>query len=206
MRDFSFINKMGEEDTYLFKRCIRKLLDVTFILADKDERLYDFISSESNQYNANIYLAVIGYKVVVEERMKVAMLQQSEEDAETVGLKKSNLYHFDTKQMRLLLVLWMLFLERIGYEEKVYVTVGMIIDKCKVYQMSLTPSEFKNAYRIFKRFSLIDYDDDIHNEEGKVRLYPSLQFCLDIGQLKQVMAEYVSNDAEEVLEREESDE
>lgn len=209
MGDFSFINKMGDEDAYLFKRCIRKLLDVTFILADRDERLYDFISSESNQYNANMYLAAIGYKVVVEERMKVAMLQQSDEDTETVGLKKSNLYHFDTRQMKLLLVLWLLFLERMGYEERVYVTVGNIIDKCKMYQITLTPAEFKNAYRVFKRFSLIDYNDDIHTEEGKVRLYPSLQFCLDIGQLKQVMAEYISDDKdieEEIPESEDADE
>ena len=76
MNDFTFMKKMNEEDAYLFKRCIRKMLDTTFIVADKDEKLYDFISSESNQYDVNTYLAAIGYKVVVEERMKVAMLQQ----------------------------------------------------------------------------------------------------------------------------------
>ena len=41
------MKKMNEEDAYLFKRCIRKMLDATFIVADKDEKLYDFISSES---------------------------------------------------------------------------------------------------------------------------------------------------------------
>ena len=78
MNDFSFIGRMSEEDAYLFKRCIRKMLETTFIVADKDEKLYDFIASESNQYDVNIYLAAIGYKVVVEERMKVAMLQQAD--------------------------------------------------------------------------------------------------------------------------------
>lgn len=166
------------------------MLETTFIVADKDEKLYDFIASESNQYDVNTYLSAIGYKVVVEERMKVAMLQQSDEDIETVGLKRSNLYRFDTKQMKLLIVLWLLFLERMGYVDPVHVTVGDIIDKCRIYQISLKPTDFKEAYRIFKKFSLIDYSDDIATEEGKVRLYPSLQFCMDIGQLKQVMAEY----------------
>lgn len=197
MNDFSFMNKMSDEDAYLFKRCIRKLLDVTFLLADKDEKLYDFISSESNQYDVNTYLSAIGYKVVVEDRMKVAMLQQNDEDMETVGIKRSNLYHFDQKQIRLLMVLWLLFLERMGYESPVYVTVGDIIDKCKIYQISLTPADFKNAYRVFKRFSLIDFGDDITTEDGTVRLYPSLQFCMDIGQLKQVMAEYAQTDVQE---------
>lgn len=211
MNDFSFMKKMNEEDSYLFKRCIRKMLDTTFIVADKDEKLYDFISSESNQYDVNTYLSAIGYKVVVEDRMKVAMLQQADEDIDTVGLKRINLYRFDVKQVRLLMVLWLLFLERVGYSNGVYVTVGNIIDKCKMYQINMKPADFKDCYRIFKKFSLIDYGDDIITEEGKVRLYPSLQFCMDINQLKQVMEEYAPEEdleAEQVdvLEREDNDE
>lgn len=194
MGDFSFMKKMSEEDAYLFKRCIRKLLDATFIVADKEERLYDFISSESNQYDVNTYLAAIGYKVVVEERMQVAMLQQNDDDIETVGLKRINLLRFEPRQVRLLLVLWLLFLERMGYADPVYVTVGDIIDKCKIYKITMAPADFKKNYRLFKRFSLIDYSEDIATEDGKVKLYPSLQFCMDIGQLKQVMAEYAADD------------
>ena len=194
MGDFSFMKKMSDEDAYLFKRCIRKLLDATFIVADKEERLYDFISSESNQYDINTYLAAIGYKVVVEERMRVAMLQQNDDDIETVGLKRINLLRFEPKQVRLLLVLWLLFLERMGYADPVYATIGDIIDKCKIYKITMTPADFKKNYRLFKRFSLIDYSDDIATEDGKVKLCPSLQFCMDIGQLKQVMAEYAADD------------
>lgn len=192
MSDFSFMNKMKDEDAYLFKRCIRKLLDSTFIVADKDERLYEFISAETNQYDINVYLGAIGYKAVVEDRMKVAMLQQADEDVDTVGLKRISLYRFNQKEIRLLIVVWMLFLERMGYTEPVFVTVGDIMDKCGLYQIALSPAEIKGAYRVFKRFSLIDYnDDDITKEDGVIRLYPSLQFCMDIGQLKQVVADYV---------------
>lgn len=76
----------------------------------------------------------------------------------------------------------------------------------------MKPVDFKDSYRIFKKFSLIDYSDDISTEEGKVRLYPSLQFCMDIGQLKQVMAEYTSDGEnietwqDELLESEDTDE
>lgn len=192
MSDFSFMDKMKDEDAYLFKRCIRRLLDSTFIVADRDERLYEFISAEGNQYDINVYLGAIGYKVVVEDRMKVAMLQQADEDVDTVGLKRISLYRFNQKEIRLLLVVWMLFLERMGYAEPVFVTVGDIMDKCALYRISLTPAEIRGAYRVFKRFSLIDYnEDDITKEDGVIRLYPSLQFCMDIGQLKQVVADYV---------------
>lgn len=197
MSDYSFMEKMSGEDAYLFKRCIRKLLDATFIVEDRDEKLYEFIASESNQYDVNTYLAAIGYKVVVEERMKVAMLQQADEDVETVGLKRLNLYRFDTKQIQLLMVLWGLFLERMGYSDPVYVTVGDIVDKCKIYQVMMKPSDFKDAYRIFKRFNLIDHSDDVGTEEGKVRLYPSLLFCMDIEQLRRVMEEYLESEGED---------
>ena len=183
MQDLSFISNMSDEDAYLFKRCVRRLLDTTFLVKDKEEKLYQFVASESNRY-----------KVVVEEQMGVAMLQPNDDDKETVGLKRLNLYHFDQRHMKLLLVLWLLFLERMGYEEAVYVTVGEIIDKCRLYDIELTPVEFKKAYATFRRFCLIDYSDDITKEDGAVRLYPSLQFCLDIGQLKQVMAEFVEQE------------
>lgn len=195
MADFSFMNRMGEEEAYLFKRCVRRLLDATFLVADKDEKLYEYVASESNQYDMNTYLAAIGYKVVVEQRMGVAMLQQNDEDVETVGLKRINLYRFDQKQIRLLLVLWILFLERMGYRDPVYVTVGDIVDKCSIYRMNLQPGDFKNAYRVMKRFSLLDYKDDVLTEDSIVRLYPSLLFCLDVGQLKQIIAEYAGEES-----------
>ncbi len=55
MSDYSFMEKMSGEDAYLFKRCIRKLLDATFIVEDRDEKLYEFIASESNQYDVNTW-------------------------------------------------------------------------------------------------------------------------------------------------------
>ena len=53
---------------------------------------------------------------------------------------------------------------------------------------------------------MIDYSDDIGTEDGKVRLYPSLQFCMDIGQLKRVMAEYSEEETTEAGEKEELEE
>ena len=61
----------------------------------------------------------------------------------------------------------------------------------------MKPSDFKDAYRIFKRFNLIDHSDDVGTEEGKVRLYPSLLFCMDIGQLRRVMEEYLESEGED---------
>ena len=34
MQDLSFISNMSDEDAYLFKRCVRRLLDTTFLVKD----------------------------------------------------------------------------------------------------------------------------------------------------------------------------
>ena len=68
------------------------------------------------------------------------------------------------------MVLWLLFLERMGYADPVHITVGDIIDKCKIYQINIKPVDFKDSYRIFKKFSLIDYSDDINNRGRKSTL------------------------------------
>ena len=74
-----------EENSHLFKRCIRKLLESTFILRDKDEKLYQFVSRESNRQDISEYLRMIGFDVILEEKTGVCMLTASEEDADTAG-------------------------------------------------------------------------------------------------------------------------
>lgn len=56
MGEFSFLEKMRDEESTLFKRCVRKLLDTTFIVEDRDEKLYQYLSIESNHYDISAYL------------------------------------------------------------------------------------------------------------------------------------------------------
>lgn len=202
MGEFGFLERMKEEEATLFKRCIRKLLDTTFIIEERDEKLYQYISIESNQYDISAFLRMIGYDVIMEDKLRVAMLVQNETDLDTVGIKRSNLVRFDQTQVHMLLVLLLLYLEKVGFSEEIYVTVGDIIDKLKVYGANLSPAEFKAAFKIFKRFSLISFDENDSEEDSKVKLYPSLQFCMDIGQLKKVMAEYLPKDQFDLSDQE----
>ena len=128
MSDISLRITIKEESIHLFKRCIRKLLESTFILRDKDEKLYQFVSRESNRQDISEYLRMIGFDVIVEEKTGVCMLVASEEDADTVGLKRANVVTFSTLQYHLLLVLWKVYLENLGYNEGNFVTKGDLID------------------------------------------------------------------------------
>ena len=197
MSDISLRITIKEESSYLFKRCVRKLLESTFILRDKEEKLYQFVSRESNRQDISEYLRMIGFDVVVEEKTGVCMLVASEEDADTVGLKRANVVTFSTLQYHLLLVLWKIYLENLGYSEGNFVTKGDLIDKIKSYDVQLTRTELNVAFRLFKKYSLINFNDDEEGEEMKIQLYPSLQFGWELSQFRAVAREYLKEGLED---------
>ena len=53
-----------EENIILFKRCVRRLLESTFLLREKEEKLYAFLSKESNRQDISDYLRMIGYDIL----------------------------------------------------------------------------------------------------------------------------------------------
>lgn len=178
----------------MFKRCIRKLLDSTFIVGDKDEKLYAFISRESNRQDISDYLRMIGFDVLVDTNVRIAMLKLYEADEEAVGLKRANVVSFTTEQYHLLLVLWEVYLENLGYSDENVVMRGDLIDKIKVYEVDLDKTKLSAAMKIFKKYNLIDYDVKEESEDAIITLYPSLQFGWDIAQFQTVTAEYRKED------------
>lgn len=200
MSDINLQITVKEENGNLFKRCVRKLLESTFILRDKDEKLYSFVSRESNRQDISEYLRMIGFDILVDEKTGVSMLIVSEEDEETVGLKRANVITFSTLQYHLLLVLWKVYLENLGFNEGNFVTKGDLIDKIKSYGVVPLKQELNGAFKLFKKYSLINYDEDDDGEDMKIQLYPSLQFGWDIPQFQTVAKEYLKMDEGEIEE------
>ena len=200
MSDINLHITVKEENGTLFKRCVRKLLESTFILRDKDEKLYSFVSRESNRQDISEYLRMIGFDILVDEKTGVSMLIVSEEDEETVGLKRANVITFSTLQYHLLLVLWKVYLENLGFNEGNFVTKGDLIDKIKSYGVVPLKQELNGAFKLFKKYSLINYDEEDDGEDMKIQLYPSLQFGWDIPQFQTVAKEYLKMDEGEMEE------
>ena len=76
-------------------------------------------------------------------------------------------------------------------------TRGDLIDKVKSYDVQLTRTEFSAALRLFKKYSLINFNDDEEGEDMKIQLYPSLQFGWDLPQFQTVAREYLKEEPEE---------
>ena len=158
------------------------------------DRLYAFISRESNRQDISDYLRMIGFDVLVDTNVRIAMLKLYEADEEAVGLKRANVVSFTTEQYHLLLVLWEVYLENLGYSDENVVMRGDLIDKIKVYEVDLDKTKLSAAMKIFKKYNLIDYDVKEESEDAIITLYPSLQFGWDIAQFQTVTAEYRKED------------
>ena len=193
MAYYDFLEKLRDEELLKFKRCVRKLLDSTFIVADKDPLLFDYLSYSSIRMDISSYLKIMGYDIVADDEFKYAMLIQSEADVETVGLKKISHVSFSNNEVLTLLVLWILFLERFGKADNTYVEFGDIVDMQKQYAISMSPNELKNALRTFKRFSLINYNESDIKSDTVVTLYPTLQFAMDKEQFMSVVKEMTAD-------------
>ena len=202
MSDIHLQLTIKEESGHIFKRSIRKLLESTFILRDKDEKLYAFLSRESNRQDVSEYLRMIGFDLLVDDKTGVCMLVASEEDEETVGLKRANVVTFTTLQYHLLLVLWKIYLENVGYSEGNFVLKGDLIDKIKSFGVIPVRTELNAAFRLFKKYSLINYAEDEDGEDMKIELYPSLQFGWDIPQFRTVVKEYLKEEEKDEGEEE----
>ena len=196
MSDISLHITVKEENGLLFKKCIRKLLESTFILQERDGKLYDFVSRESNWQDMSEYLRIIGFDLLVDDKAGVAMLIASEADMETVGLKRANVVTFTNLQYHLLLVLWKVYLENLGCNEGNGVTKGDLIDKIRDYGVLVVRTELNAAFKLFKKYSLINYSEEEEGEDMKIQLYPSLQFGWDLLQFKTVAGEYLKEDGE----------
>ena len=205
MSDIKLNISIKEENNILFKRCVRKLLESTFIVEAKDEKLYVFVSRESNRQDISDYLRMIGFDVLVDTNVRIAMLRTHEADEDAVGLKRANIVTFTTEQYHLLLVLWEIYLENLGYNEENVVLLGDLIDKFKAYEVDIDSRRLSAAMELFKKYNLINFESKDKSEDAIVTLYPSLQFGWDVAQFQTVSAEYMK-DREGVEEQEETEE
>jgi hypothetical protein len=197
MADIKLSLTIREENNILFKRCVRKLLDSTFIVGDKDEKLYSFVSRETNRQDISDYLRMIGFDILVDSNVRIAMLIPHEADDEAVGLKRANVISFSNEQYHILLVLWEIYLENVGFSNDNVVTKGDFIDKLKAYDVDADKKELSAALKLFKKYDLIEYDPKDNSEDAIITLYPSLQFGWNMAQFKTVSDEYMKNKTSE---------
>ncbi|MEE8886166.1 MAG: DUF4194 domain-containing protein [Eubacteriales bacterium] len=181
--------QMTDEESLLFKRTVRTLLTRTFIVnaRSRDQKCYSFIRKHSNDIRE--YLRYMGFDLVVDDNLQIACLIQGQDEEETAGFRRLGLQRFTREQTELLLVLWEQYLEKVGMTEEPSIMMEELTARLDYYGFDLKIQTIRNAVDLFSRYSLVDMQTMENGDEVLV-LYPSLQFCMDLNQLRQVVEEY----------------
>ena len=71
MQDLSFISNMSDEDAYLFKRCVRRLLDTTFLVKDKEEKL------NLDNWHIHPHVSLILIKIIIKQNYNYLLIMKN---------------------------------------------------------------------------------------------------------------------------------
>ncbi len=193
MDNLIFNIAMTEEDSIMFAKCIDKLNRSSFIVGDKDDKLYSFATRESNRLNISAYLRLSGWDIEIDEEVKVIhKLPRTDNDFD-ITAKKGNIVTFTSTEQHLLLLLWDEYLGSFCINENNIITKGELVDKMNAFDIKMDAIRLSKALEVFKRYDLIDCDLDNNSEDAPVRLYPSLQFGFNIEQFKVISDKYKKN-------------
>lgn len=186
----------------LFQKSCRRLLKSTFIVCDKDaenKNVYYFISKRAEVFS--LYFSYIGFDIMLDRENKVVMLRNYADVGEN-GKIQINRVSLKKVESIILCCLWMLYMDRVGsgsLSQTIWITIIDLKFELEKYQMqeAIDKSTMSNALTLFSKFNLIEVHGKVGEEDCRIRLYPSLQFAMDIEEFRR----YVEITEKRMLEK-----
>lgn len=180
---------LTQKDQKKYQKTVRMLLNNTFLVKDKKDDYDYYLFALKYQDMLNDYLCQMGYELSLDRNLGVAMIRQREEDAE--GLKQYGKITLKQVQAKVLIVLWMLYMEKINtLDDEMTTDSREIMDRYNEFYggEKNDMSKIKESLTLFKRFSLIGLvSKSSDGAFAEYKLYPSLQFGFDKKALEQIV-------------------
>lgn len=170
----------------LFQKSCRRLLKSTFIVRDKDEenkRAYYFVSKKPEPFTA--YFSYIGFDIIVDRDNGVVMLRNCADLGES-GKIQSNRIALRKVESVVLCCLWTLYAERVrsgSLSQSILISVvdlNFEMEKYGVKELIDNKKLITDILGLFAKFNLVEIKGKIGDADCLIRLYPSLQFALDV--------------------------
>ena len=175
----------------LFQKVCRRLLKTTFIVRDKDDRnkkAYYFASKNIDTISE--YFAYIGFDIFIDRDNGVVMLQNYVDKEESGGVQ-SNRFGLKKIESIILCCLWTLYSDKVASGSLVKTISISIMDlryeleKYDLKDGDDNKKQIENALNTLSKFNLLDVVGKIGEPDCRIRLYPSLQFALNVEYFKQ---------------------
>lgn len=195
----------------MFQRACRRLLKQTFIVRDRNEeskRLYFFVSKNPDPFSE--YFQCIGFDIVVDRNNSVIMLRNYAEEAENAKIQ-SNRLQLKKDESIILCCLWTIYVDNLREGNLTRPILTSVTDlRFELEKFGIKEevgkADLKRALDLFSRYQLIELNGKVGDAECLIRLYPSLEFAMDMEEFKKFVEVTVERmrkmSADEIEERE----
>lgn len=190
MRFDTYWEDLSSSERELFQKSCRKLLKETFIVRDKDDsykKLYFFISKNPDIFT--VYFSFIGFDITLDRENGVIMLKNYAEPNET-GKIQSNRLRLSKDESIVLCCLWTLYMERIrsgSLIQTIIVSMADLTFELEKYGLKepIKKKRMEDILNLLSKYNLIDMNRKTEEKDTYlIRLYPSLQFALDMEEFR----------------------
>lgn len=173
-----------------FAKAIRTLLAKTFVVREKNEKVYNFCRNEANKIEINTYLEKIGYYIVVDSVLGVVQLKNTTELENEMGVRSDNLYTFNALE-QLYLMLFRQYYDEHPYEHPVVVSRTTFLEQVLSYAPNEKKTTYTDTLRKLKYFNIISYTESKRTiDDFNITILPSIVFALDEKRLESLLEEF----------------
>ena len=184
-----YLEQYTSSEKEMFQRTCRRLLKQTFIVRDKNEeskRLYYFVSKNPAPFSE--YFQCIGFDIVVDRNNGVIMLRNYAEEAETAKIQ-SNRLQLKKDESIVLCCLWIIYVDNLKEGNLTRPILTSVTDlRFELERFGIRDevgkASLKRALDLFSRYQLVEVNGKVGDAECLIRLYPSLEFAMDMEEFK----------------------
>ena len=175
-----------------FAKSIRTLLAKTFVVREKNEKVYNFCRNEANKIEINMYLEKIGYYIHVDSVLGVVQLKNTTELENEMGMRSDNLYSFNALE-QLYLMLFRQYYDEHPYEHPVVISRTAFLEQVLSYAPNEKKTTYTNTLRKLKYFNIISYSESKRTvDDFNITILPSIVFAIDEKRLESLLEEFES--------------
>lgn len=194
------------EREMLFAKSIRTLLAKTFVVREKNEKIYNFCRNEANKTEINLYLERVGYYIAVDGVLGVVQLKNTTELENEMGVRSDNLYSFNALE-QLYLMLFRQYYDEHPYEHPVVISRTAFLEQVLSYAPNEKKTTYTNTLKKLRYFNIISYTESKRAiDDFNITILPSIVFAIDEKRLETLLEEFESGvdnpEGEEVDESE----
>ena len=209
-----YLEQYTSSEKEMFQRTCRRLLKQTFIVRDKNEeskRLYYFVSKNPSPFSE--YFQCIGFDIVVDRNNGVIMLRNYAEEAENAKIQ-SNRLQLKKDESIVLCCLWIIYVDNLKEGNLTRPILTSVTDlRFELEKFGIRDevgkAALKRALDLFSRYQLVEVNGKVGDTECLIRLYPSLEFAMDMEEFKKFVEASIERmkkiSAEEIEEQDNAD-